>query len=321
MRLPRLTPAQYRRITVVALALLAVIIVTGGAVRLTGSGLGCPDWPNCSPGRLTPRGASDVHGMVEFVNRLVTGLVSIVVIVAVLGSLVRRPWRRDLVLLSLGLVVGVVAQIILGALVVDELLSPPWVMGHFLVSMVLLANGVVLVRRAGQPDTRAEPVVTPSVVWLGRVLVLVAAFVVVTGTVVTGAGPHSGDVPGISQRATRLDIAIRDAARVHGSSVMVFLVLVLVVLWVLRHSRAPRLVMRRIGLLLGALVAQAAVGYVQYFTGIPSLLVGFHLAGAATVWAATLWFYLGLFERSHRTDVGSDRARADRARARALATA
>ena len=99
MRVPRLSPAQYRRVTVVAAALLAAIIVTGSAVRLTGSGLGCPDWPNCEPGRLTPYAANDFHAMVEFVNRTVTGLVSLAVIVAVLGSLVRAPRRTDLVLL------------------------------------------------------------------------------------------------------------------------------------------------------------------------------------------------------------------------------
>src|SRR5205814_9842774 len=110
MRLPRLSPAQYQRVTVGAAALLAVIIVTGGAVRLTGSGLGCPEWPNCEAGRVTPYAASDFHAMVEFVNRLVTGLVSIAVVVAVLGSLVRLPRRLDLVVLSLGLVIGVVVQ-------------------------------------------------------------------------------------------------------------------------------------------------------------------------------------------------------------------
>src|SRR4029453_12879203 len=112
MRVPRLSPAQYRRVTVVAAALLAAIIVTGSAVRLTGSGLGCPERPTREPGRLTPHAANDFHEMVEFVNRTVTGLVSLAVIVAVLGSLVRAPRRTDLVLLSLGLLVAVVWQIV-----------------------------------------------------------------------------------------------------------------------------------------------------------------------------------------------------------------
>src|SRR4029453_18232685 len=234
MRILRLSPAQYRRVTVVAAALLAAIIVTGSAVRLTGSGLGCPDWPNCEPGRLTPYGANDFHAMVEFVNRTVTGLVSLAVVVAVLGSIVRAPRRTDLVLLSLGLVVGVVVQIVLGKLVVEKLLSPPWVMSHFLVSMVLLANALVLCRRAAQPDVgfshRPVPLVPPPVVWMSRVLVAAASVVVVTVTVVTGSGPHSGDVPGTAQRATRLDLFIPDVARVHGTSAMVLLALVLVTL-------------------------------------------------------------------------------------------
>src|SRR5438309_109390 len=138
MRLPRLSPAAFRQITLVAAVLLAVIIVTGAAVRLTDSGLGCPAWPNCAAGRLTPHSASDSHAMVEFVNRVFTGLVSVVVIVAVLGSLLRDPRRRDLVWLSLGLVGGVVAQAVLGGLTVLFDLAPPFVMAHFLVSIALL---------------------------------------------------------------------------------------------------------------------------------------------------------------------------------------
>jgi len=301
MRMLRLTPVQYRRVTLIAAVLLAAIIVTGSAVRLTGSGLGCPDWPNCEPGRLTPYAATDFHAMVEFVNRTVTGLVSLAVFVAVLGSLVRVPRRMDLLVLSLGLVVGVVVQIVLGKLVVEKLLSPPWVMSHFLVSMVLLADAVVLYRRAGQPDNGFArppvPIVARSVLWMSRVLVLAAAVVVVTGTVVTGSGPHSGDVPGTAQRATRLDLYIPTVARVHGTSAMVLLALVLVTLLLVHRTRAPGAVVRRLEVVLVVLVAQAGVGYAQYFTGIPALLVGVHVAGATTLWAATIWFALGVTER------------------------
>jgi heme a synthase len=301
MRLPRLTPAQYRRVTVVAALLLAAIIVTGSAVRLTDSGLGCPDWPNCESGRLTPYAADDFHAMVEFVNRLVTGLVSLAVVVAVLGSLVRVPRRRDLVLLSLGLVGGVIVQIILGKLVVDNLLSPPWVMSHFLVSMVLLANALVLCRRAGQSPVsfarRPVPLAAPPVIWMSRVLVLAAAVVVVTGTVVTGSGPHSGDLPGESARATRLDFHIPDVVRIHGTSAMVLLGLVLLTLLLVYRTGAARAVVNRLGLLLTVLVAQAGVGYAQYFNDIPALLVGIHVAGATALWAATVWFALGVTER------------------------
>jgi cytochrome c oxidase assembly protein subunit 15 len=246
--------------------------------------------------------------MVEFVNRTVTGLVSLAVVIAVLGSLIRSPRRRDLVLLSLGLVVGVIVQIILGKLVVEKLLSPTWVMSHFLVSMLLLANALVLCRRAAQPDDAfrrpAVPLASPAVVWMSRVLVVVATVVVVTGTVVTGSGPHSGDVPGIAQRATRLDFYIPDVARIHGTSAMVLLALVLVTLALVYRTRAPRPVVNRLTVLLVVLVAQAGVGYAQYFNDIPALLVGIHVAGATALWAATLWFALGVKERPSLEPMG-----------------
>jgi cytochrome c oxidase assembly protein subunit 15 len=290
VRLPRLSPAAYQRITLVAALLLAVIIVTGGAVRLTGSGLGCPDWPSCEPGSLTPHKASDVNAMVEFVNRMFTGLVSLAVVIAVLGSLLRVPRRRDLVWLSVGLVVGVFAQAVLGGLTVLFELQPQFVMAHFLVSLALLTNALVLYRRAGDPDgVPAQPTTAPVVRTLGRALLVVAAIVVTTGTIVTATGPHGGD-----EDAKRFAFDIRVVARIHGTSVIVFLVLVLATLWVLRRTHAPRDVQQRLGVLLVVTLAQAGIGYAQYLTGIPALLVGFHLAGATAVWSAVVWFYLGL---------------------------
>jgi cytochrome c oxidase assembly protein subunit 15 len=299
VRVPHLTPAAYRRVTFVAALLLAVIIVTGGAVRLTGSGLGCPDWPNCSPGRLTPRSASDVNAMVEFVNRVFTGLVSIAVIVAVLGSVVRVPKRRDLVWLSVGLVAGVFAQAILGGLTVLFELRPELVMSHFLVSIALLTNALVLHRRAGDPDEPATLVVSPRVRDLGRLLLAAAAAVIVIGTVVTSTGPHGGDA-----KAKRFNFYLPSVARAHGISVMILLALVLLTFVMLRRTRAPVSVQQRLGLLLIVLVAQAAIGYIQYFNDIPEVLVGFHIAGATAVWAAVVHLYLGLFTRHATTAVG-----------------
>src|SRR3954469_17366238 len=246
MRVPHLSPLAYRRITIVAAILLAIIIVTGGAVRLSDSGLGCPSWPNCSSGQLTAHAASDSHQWIESLNRMFTGLVSIAVIVAVLGSLVRTPRRRDLVWLSVGLVAGVFAQAVLGGLTVLFDLKPGFVMAHFLVSIVLLSNAIVLYRRAGQPDdaTGSRPIVTPRVVTMSRVLVVVNAVVLVTGTVVTGAGPHSGG--GNEDDVTRFDFAIPEVARVHGTTVMLFLGLVLVTLWLIRRDRAPASVQTRL---------------------------------------------------------------------------
>jgi cytochrome c oxidase assembly protein subunit 15 len=295
MRVPHLSPVAYRRITIVAAVLLAVIIVTGGAVRLSDSGLGCPSWPNCSANSLTAHGASDAHQWIESLNRMFTGLVSVAVIVAVLGSLVRVPKRMDLVWLSLGLVAGVFAQAVLGGLTVLFDLKPGFVMAHFLLSIVLLTDALVLVRRAGQPDAPAHPVVTGRTVVLGRALLVLAGLVLVTGTVVTGAGPHSGG--GKRDNVSRLDLRIPEVARVHGTTVMIFLALVLVMVWLLRRDRAPRGVQQRATLLLVVLLAQAAIGYVQYFTDIPALLVGFHIAGATAVWSATVVLYLGCFER------------------------
>jgi cytochrome c oxidase assembly protein subunit 15 len=297
MRRPTLSPEQYRRITVAAAFLLGLIIVTGAAVRLTGSGLGCPDWPNCTSGNLAPTAEVGAHGWIEFVNRMVTGLVSVAVIIAVLGALVRTPRRRDLTWLSVGLVLGVIAQALLGALVVKKLLDPPFVMGHFLLSAVLLADALVLVWRAGVPDGTPTPVVVPAVVHrLAIAVVVLASAVLVTGTVVTGAGPHSGDAGNsakISLRATRLNLSIPSVARVHGTTVMVFLGTVLLLLAVLVRTRASHLLYRRVGLLLGLLVAQAGVGYLQYFNGLPAILVGIHVAGATAVFAASVGVLLG----------------------------
>ena len=301
MRLPRLSPAAYRRITFVAALALAFIIVTGGAVRLTGSGLGCPDWPTCARDRVVA--PWEYHAMVEFVNRTITGLVSVAVMLAVLGSLVRQPRRRDLTWLSLGLVAGVIGQIVLGGITVLFHLWPPLVMGHFVLSMVILADAVVLHHRAGlrdhptQPDgTRGptagppptRPVVGRPLVLLGRLVLVATAVAIVMGTVVTGTGPHGGD-----EDVDRLPFFLPDVARLHGISVMLLLALVLVTLWRLRSDGAPPVLLRRGEVLLGVLVAQAAVGYTQYFTGVPALLVGVHIAGATAVWATTIHFLLG----------------------------
>jgi heme a synthase len=315
MRLPRLSPAAYRRITLVAALALAFIIVTGGAVRLTGSGLGCPDWPTCARDRVVA--PWEYHAMVEFVNRTITGLVSVAVILAVLGSLVRQPRRRDLTWLSLGLVAGVIGQIVLGGITVLFHLWPPLVMGHFVLSMAILADAVVLHHRAGWPDAPSplhsstqpaaapgagpppagtpparppsiRPVVPRPLLLLGRLVLIATALAILLGTVVTGTGPHGGDAD-----VDRLPFFLPDVARLHGISVVLLLVLVLVTLWRLRTDGAPPALLRRGELLLGVLVAQAAVGYTQYFTGVPVLLVGVHIAGATAVWAMTIHFLLG----------------------------
>ena len=289
MRIPRLSAGAYRRVTFAALVALGVIVVTGAAVRLTGSGLGCPDWPNCDTGHLSPHGTTGYHGAVEFVNRTFTGLVSVLVMLAVLGSLVRRPRRRDLTWLSIGLVIGVIAQIVLGGLVVIYGLSPPWVMAHFAVSMVLVADAVVLHDRAGRPDGPTVPAASGRVRRMGVVLIVLAAAVIAAGTVVTGTGPHGGD-----ENVRRLDFSITEVARLHGILANAFIVAVLVTLVLLGKDAAPSGLRRRGNVLLAVLCSQATIGYIQYFSGVPVVLVAVHVLGAVLVWVATLQFVLGL---------------------------
>lgn len=313
-----ISPARYRHITLVALFLLAFIIVTGAAVRLTGSGLGCSDWPTCEEDQFVAE-FDDLHAMVEFVNRVITGLVSLAVIAAVLGSMWRTPRRRDLTMWSWGLVAGVVAQIILGALVVREHLPPELVMGHFLVSMVLVWNAMVLHHRAGLPD-RAEIRDVGPVRWHIRGLSLLAGAVLVTGTFVTGSGPHSGadsreiedaleaqgvDLDGLDASeitVDRLPFDVADVAQVHGITVMTFLA---AAIWLaLRLREGPPDLFRSVQTLIFVLVTQAAIGYVQYFSDVPALLVGVHIAGSIAVWCAVLDLHLR--SRHPRPDTTTD---------------
>ena len=281
--LPTLTPAGYRRVTLLALLALVVIVVSGAAVRLSGSGLGCTDWPTCEEGRLAPESVSDAPAMIEFVNRMFTGVVSVAVALAVLGALRRRPQRRDLTVLAVGLVVGVAAQAVLGGLVVWYGLSPWFVMGHFLLSLVLVTDAVVLHHRAGTPPGPVRPAAGRTASVLGWLVLAAAAVVVTTGTVVTATGPHAGD-----DSAERFDLALPDVARVHGSAVLVLLALVLGLLRVLWREDAPAPVTDAARVLLVVLVAQAAVGYTQWFTGVPAVLVGVHVLGAVAVWVAVV---------------------------------
>ncbi len=281
----RLQPRTYRRITWWALASLCFIVVTGAAVRLTGSGLGCPDWPKCYENQF--HAELSYHPMIEFVNRLITGLVSVAVILAVLGSLARSPRRRDLTWWSLGLVAGVVAQVIVGAFVVIWKLTPQIVMTHFLLSMILVANATILHVRAGQPDGRRVPRTSTELRRLAAAMIGAASVAIFTGTVVTGSGPHGGD-----ERVARLDFHLPDVARIHGISVVLFLAMTLAWLWMARREQAPAPVQQAGRRLLVVLVAQAAVGYTQYFTGVPVVLVAVHVLGATLVMVFVVRLFL-----------------------------
>lgn len=300
-----LSPAAYRRITALSLGALAIIIVSGGAVRLTGSGLGCTDWPNCSESRFVA--SLDYHPMIEFLNRMFTGAVSFAVILAVAGSLRRLPRRRDLTVWSLGLVVGVLGQIVLGGLVVLFELTPWLVIAHFVLSIVLVWNAVVLHHRAGLADgADGRPVLdAPRLAGvdaaLARLWYLGAAVVIATGTVVTGSGPHGGD-----ENVERLPILFKTAARVHGSTVMCFLALTLLLVHRLRAAGADRHVRTALHHALAMLVVQGTIGYVQYFTKVPVLLVGMHLAGATALWILVVRFWCAWREPSGATTPAVD---------------
>lgn len=287
----RLSPTAYRRITVAALVALCVIVVTGASVRLTDSGLGCPDWPRCEDENFFAS-PDDFHGMVENLNRLFTGVVAASVMLAVLGSLVRAPRRRDLTWLSLGLVAGVLAQIVWGAFTVWSGLRPEVVMGHYLLSAILIVNATVLVQRAATGGPPRHPAVPAGVLSLSRAMVGAAIVVVVTGTVVTNTGPHAGD-----QEAVRFGFDIAQVARLHGIAVLVLLASTIATLSTAHATGAPRAVRRRGGMLVAVLLVQAGIGYWQYLAGVPELLVGIHVLGSVLVIIAVTSVHLAMVRR------------------------
>lgn len=282
--------AAFRRITLGALVALYTIVITGALVRLTGSGLGCADWPRCSEERFID--VSTGHGAIEQVNRLFTGVVAASVILAVLGSLRLATRRRELTALSVGLVVGVLAQVVIGAIVVRTGLNPWANMAHFLVSMILLANALVLHRLAADEGTSKADVATPYPLRAVVVTAVLGAAAVVTGTVVTATGPHAGD-----EEAIRFGFSIHHVARIHGSTVVATIAGIAVLLWLSRGR--DRLFESRVARLLGLALLQALVGYVQYLADVPALLVAVHIAFAAGVWLALVdVVWLALVRRS-----------------------
>lgn len=282
------TPERYTRIAVVALVLLCVIVVTGALVRLTGSGLGCEDWPRCNEERFID--VSTGHGAIEQVNRLFTGLVAAGVILAVLAAHRRVPRRRDLILLAWGLVAGVIGQVVLGGVVVLTDLHPLANQGHFLLSMILVTNATVLVLRS-RPPRKSVGDSSSGVRWFTRATVVLGVVAIVTGTVVTGSGPHAGD-----EKARRFDLDISSVARIHGITVVLTLVALLITI---RAARAHRDSWARGAGVLEATMAvgvlQGVIGYVQYFNGIPAGLVAVHILGATgfMIVLTILWWSLG----------------------------
>jgi len=290
----RFSARTYSRVTFAALVLLCTIVVTGAAVRLSGSGLGCADWPRCNSQKFID--VSSTHGAIEQVNRLFTGLVAAGVALAVLGSYRLSERRRDLVRLSWGLVAGVVGQVVLGGVVVLTDLHPLANQGHFVLSMILVSTATVLWERsrADLASELAEPAtIAPLARRLVAGVVIGAVVSILTGTVVTGTGPHAGD-----EEARRFGFDIESVARLHGSAVLVTIALLLgLIVVVRRRSDSWERLGGPLEALLAVAVVQGTVGYVQYFNDIPAVLVGVHVAGATALMIAVVRLAFRVFSR------------------------
>lgn len=267
----------------------ALLVLSGGAVRLTGSGLGCPDWPSCYQHHLTA--VDSFHPIVEFANRLVSVAVTVLSAMALVVTARRAPPRRDLTLLGAGLVGGIVAQIVLGGLVVLFKLNPYLVALHFSLTIVILADAVMLYHLSASPPTFAIPLVGRDLVRLARLQLRTLGVLTIVGTMVTGAGPHAGGVG-----AKRVPIAFRDIAEVHSTLALFLIGVTLASQFAFHHAKAPETVLRRGRLFLEIMVVQGALGYLQYFLHDAALVVEFHLTGATLLWICGLAFYLSLHE-------------------------
>lgn len=283
-----------RALTIANIFAQGGIIVTGGAVRLTGSGLGCSTWPQCEPGHFTPEAfdASNIHPYVEFGNRTLTG---VLIVVTVALAIAMWNTRRELRWWGLLPLLGVVGQAILGGIVVLAKLNPVLVSPHLLLSMGLVWQAVWLAlkfRDAPRRDSKVciKKMLRTSVVLLGGLLVM--------GTLTTGAGPHSGD----AAATQRLNLDPTKVAQAHAGVVWVFIAVLAYLIWKVRkdHSEGDRDEVRKAWMVLVAVtLAQGAIGYTQFFTGLPEVIVGMHLAGAATLTAAHAAAYY-LLKRDRR---------------------
>jgi cytochrome c oxidase assembly protein subunit 15 len=291
------TPEQYVRFAYVALGALTLIVLTGAAVRLTGSGLGCPTWPKCYGNVYPPL---RTHAVIEFSNRLITVPVSLAAGFAWLAAVRRRPYRRELAWLGALLPLGVVAQAVLGGFTVKGQLDYGWVMGHFALSMLILVAAVLLVWRA-----RSEPRVASAGMDRGdgavagdrtiarslRWLVALGALTIFAGTAATAAGPHAGGSPG--QKINRLDFDGRGTMDFvihrHAEIALVFSLAAVFIWWLARRREAAQTVQRPLTVLCVLLAVQGAVGLDQYETHLPTELVWVHVALACGVWLSALW--------------------------------
>jgi heme a synthase len=296
MRGPYLSSTALRRLTFVNVVLLGAIIVSGAVVRLTDSGLGCADWPNCSATKLVD--VSGHHAAIEQLNRIFSGAIGIPIALALLGAYRLRPRRDELVRLAWVLFGLFWAEAVLGGISVKVQLAWVSVTGHFLLAIALIGIALVMHHRAGHPGGGRRCSVSGRTSALARVIYALTIWVLVVGTLVTAAGPHGGDV-----KARRLGWPLGDVARVHGISVDVLVALMLVLVVALARGRAPRRVLNVASLTVVVMAAQGVLGYVQYFNRIPAALVGFHVFGAVCVFTCVQQLLLDLHVADDRVVV------------------
>jgi cytochrome c oxidase assembly protein subunit 15 len=291
------TPQLARRTAGGVAIVLGLVIVTGAAVRLSNSGLGCPTWPKCTSTDV--HSGTDFHGVIEFGNRLISIFVFLAGI-ALLMLVTVRSKRRDLYPHVAGLAAGYVGEAVIGGISVLTRLNPLVVGVHFLFAVGLLWIAIVVWRRLGTQNVAPTPIVRAELRWLGRALLAGAGLILTLGTLVTGTGPHAG-----SRVDNRLPFNRRDITALHSDSVLFLVGAVAVTLLVLRLTDAPPLLRRRGRILLVTMIAQAVIGFVQYFTGLPAWLVGIHVAGATVFWVACLLFVLDMWERPAALEAAS----------------
>jgi cytochrome c oxidase assembly protein subunit 15 len=289
-RLRNLTISRrgYFVVTAVALASLAMIVLTGAAVRLTASGLGCPDWPKCYGGTVPP---ADLNAVIEYGNRIFTGFVGIMVIAASALAFRRRPYRWHLALFGAFLPLGVIAQAALGALVVKYHLAPGLVMGHFILSMLLLDAAFALMWCARyEPDERRRSSDRLGV-WSVRGLLPFGQLTILLGTISTASGPHPGDHNG--ELVQRFDFkgteTLQWVVERHSLMAAIFGIAAVAVWLVLARSGGDRRALRPLTVMIGLIALQATIGGIQWALELPALLVWVHIAVAVATWLAMLW--------------------------------
>ncbi len=267
------------------------IVVTGGAVRLTGSGLGCPTWPQCTPGSYTPvphQAQGRLHSWIEFGNRLLTFLLIVAIVAAVVGVIRWGRHRKDsrqVQLLALAQIIGIIAQIVVGGISVLTHLNPFVVGAHFLISIILISTTLSLRQRMLEaPRVSLQPLTKK----LSLVVLAISFLVISLGVIVTGSGPHAGDV-----MAKRFHIDPRTISWLHADSVIALICLSFALFLLIKSTESPEVrhsAQRAISIFLFICLGQGFIGYTQYFSGLPELLVGAHLLGATLVWAS-VWNY------------------------------